>query len=135
MGHNQPHNIAFSEWSQEHPKHFCAFLGGAHRACGLSALCSSGLSLGQLSCVSFWEAAPCSNPCTSRPDLSAAQVAELEAELAEANKRLTRIDEADKRLAASPASVAKPTKSEAAVKFEELPPSTASTRSLFDPKP
>lgn len=37
------------------------------------------------------------------------QVTELESALAEANHRLTRIDEADKRLAAIPASTAGPT--------------------------
>ena len=66
-------------------------------------------------------------------------MAELEKELAEANKRLTRIDEADKRLAPTPAPSAVPAasadhvtsaaptsgaaapKSAPAVKFEELP--------------
>ena len=49
------------------------------------------------------------------------QVAALEQDLTEANKRLTRIDEADKRLGAAPASSAATSRSEPAVKFESLP--------------
>lgn len=56
--------------------------------------------------------------------ISPVQVDELETALAEANKRLTRIDEADKRLASSPKQAPQALTSEGpAAKAEVRPPS------------